>query len=88
MTDMVDELGKRGHTVELLDIGGGIGIDYYKVVPGMEEYGVKTSPNPHQVVPNIASFMSILAKTLPKNVNIILEPGRSMVGQILILQSS
>ncbi len=49
----------------VLDIGGGLAIRYTH----------------EDVVPEIASFVGPLVERLPKNVQVVLEPGRSLVGR-------
>lgn len=62
------QLEYRGHKMEYLDIGGGLGIDYYH------------GSDPSQ--PAISSKTDLIANisaALPHDVKIILEPGRSIV---------
>jgi diaminopimelate decarboxylase len=54
-----------GWTPEVLDIGGGLGIRYTR-----EEH-----------VPEIADFVPPLVARLPAGVQVVLEPGRSLVGR-------
>ncbi|HLX20134.1 MAG TPA: diaminopimelate decarboxylase [Gaiellaceae bacterium] len=54
-----------GWRPQVLDIGGGLGIRYTR-----EEH-----------VPSIADFIPPLVERLPKDVQIVLEPGRSLVGR-------
>jgi len=66
---VIDELRKRGHTVETLDLGGGYGADYESdTVPSAAEYGAGIVP---------------LLKD--KNLKFILEPGKSICANAGIL---
>lgn len=87
MLDLVDTLTKRGHSIELLDIGGGIGIDYHKTLVGMEEYMEETYKVEKVTPPTVATFVDVISRVLPKTVNIILEPGRSLVHKKVYLSS-
>jgi diaminopimelate decarboxylase len=66
---VIDELRKRGHTVEALDLGGGYGADYESdTVPSAADYGAGIVP---------------LLKD--KNLKFILEPGKSICANAGIL---
>ena len=66
---LIDELRKRGHTVEALDLGGGYGADYESdTVPLAADYGAGIVP---------------LLKD--KNLKLILEPGKSICANAGIL---
>jgi len=66
---LIDELRKRGHTVEALDLGGGYGADYESdTVPSAADYGAGIVP---------------LLKN--KNLKLILEPGKSICANAGIL---
>ena len=59
---LIDQLRRKGHTVEALDLGGGYGADYESdTVPSAEEYAAGIVP---------------LLKD--KNIKLILEPGKSI----------
>ena len=64
-------LTKQGHDLRYLDLGGGLGISY------QEEEELKID----EVLPEIISFLE------PLNLNLILEPGRSISGNAGILLS-
>ena len=57
--------GQLGWTPQVLDIGGGLGIRY-----AHDEH-----------VPEIGEFVSPLVDRLPTDVQVVLEPGRSLVGR-------
>lgn len=80
MAGMIGELERRGHTVQVLNIGGGIGIDYYQQVEGIQDYMAPSIPLKREVgVPALGDFVKVIADHVPKNVTLILEPGRSLV---------
>jgi diaminopimelate decarboxylase len=54
-----------GWTPQVLDIGGGLGIRYTR----------------EELVPDIADFIPPLVARLPAGVQVVLEPGRSLVGR-------
>lgn len=54
--------------MQYLDIGGGLGIDYYR--------GTKSDEAP---ISSVADLIRAVASALPPDVNLILEPGRSLV---------
>jgi diaminopimelate decarboxylase len=66
---LLDELTRSGIKIEYLDIGGGLGITYYDETP----------PNPSQLARNILPLLK------DRNITLILEPGRSIVGNAGIL---
>jgi diaminopimelate decarboxylase len=66
---VIEELRKRGHTVEALDLGGGYGADYESgTVPSAQQYA--------------AGIMPLLKD---KNLKLILEPGKSISANAGIL---
>ncbi len=66
---VIDELRKRGHTIEALDLGGGYGADYESdTVPSAQQYAAGIVP---------------LLKD--KNLKLILEPGKSISANAGIL---
>lgn len=66
---LIDDLTKQGIEISYLDIGGGLGITYYDETP----------PIPSQLA------KSILPLVKGRKVTLILEPGRSIVGNAGIL---
>ena len=66
---LVDELTNRGINISYLDIGGGLGITYRDETP----------PHPAQLAKNILPLLK------GRNFTILLEPGRSLVGNAGIL---
>ncbi|BCB95403.1 diaminopimelate decarboxylase [Dissulfurispira thermophila] len=66
---LVDELTRQGIRISYLDIGGGLGITYKDEVP----------PNPSQLAKNILPLLK------DRKLTIVLEPGRSIVGNAGIL---
>ncbi len=61
---LIDELNAQGIKIDNLDIGGGLGITYRNETP----------PNPSQLARNILPLLK------GRQMNVILEPGRSIVG--------
>ena len=72
IAELVTELKADGHDIQVIDIGGGLGITYEdEVIPSKEEYA------------------AIAKKQLGHlNCKIIIEPGRSLLGNAGILVSS
>lgn len=68
---LMDDLAKQSIKLEYLDIGGGLGITYYDETP----------PNPSQLAKNILPLLK------DRKLTLILEPGRSIVGNAGILVS-
>lgn len=69
---LVRKLRAQGHTITTVDIGGGIGIRYKKETP-----------------PDLYMYaLMVRAIILPLGVHIILEPGRSIVGNSGVLLST
>lgn len=66
---LVDELTKQGIRINYLDIGGGLGITYRDETP----------PRPDQLAKNILPLLK------NRKLTIVLEPGRSLVGNAGIL---
>ncbi len=66
---LVDELARQGISIDYLDIGGGLGITYRDETP----------PNPAQLAKNILPLLK------GRKLTIVLEPGRSIVGNAGIL---
>ncbi|ACC98248.1 Diaminopimelate decarboxylase [Elusimicrobium minutum Pei191] len=71
MADMVSELEKEGIILKNLDLGGGLGINYNVELPPTKE-----------------AYAQVIEETLGKfNKHIIIEPGRSIIGEAAILIS-
>lgn len=66
---LVNELTRQGISINYLDIGGGLGITYRDEMP----------PNPAQLAKNILPLLK------GRKVTVVLEPGRSLVGNAGIL---
>ncbi|MDC0865304.1 diaminopimelate decarboxylase [bacterium] len=71
LIEIADELAKNGHNIEYLDIGGGLGIQYRN-----EEEG-----SPKILLEKVKKLLS------ERDFKIILEPGRSVIGNAGILVS-
>jgi len=71
LIEISTDLTKQGHDLRYLDLGGGLGISY------QEEEELKID----EVLPEIISFLE------PLNLNLILEPGRSISGNAGVLLS-
>jgi diaminopimelate decarboxylase len=75
VADLVRELRRDGHTIAYVDAGGGLGIDYDK-------------PNGDAPV-NVAAYArALIAPLRDLDVQLLLEPGRSIVGPAGILLTS
>ena len=73
LADLTTELRRLGHSISVLDIGGGLGIDYQ---------------DGNQLPPAVTEYAG-LANSILGNLDcrIIIEPGRSLVGNVGILIS-
>lgn len=65
LLELITELRQQGITIQHLDLGGGLGVNYRDEQP----------PSP------VDYCAAILAKIRPHNVELILEPGRAIVAQ-------
>jgi diaminopimelate decarboxylase len=66
---LIDQLRRRGHTIEVLDLGGGYGADYESdTVPSAADYA--------------AGILPLLKN---RNLKLILEPGKSIAANAAIL---
>lgn len=73
LADLTAELRDQGHDISVLDIGGGLGIDYADNAP---------------LPPSIADYAALANNILgPLGCRILVEPGRSLVGDAGILLS-
>jgi diaminopimelate decarboxylase len=76
VADLVRELREDGHTIEYIDAGGGLGINYEK-------------PNALPFSANADAYARTLAGPLHGlNVRLLLEPGRSIIGPAGVLITS
>ena len=73
IADLTGELREQGHTISVIDIGGGLGIDY-----------ADGAPVPPQVTEYARLANNILGQL---GCRILVEPGRSLVGNVGILVS-
>ena len=65
MVDFIKEIRAQGFDLEFLNIGGGLGIDYYRRGDVL--------PSPKDLIDTVRDLVSSLGLTL------VIEPGRSMV---------
>ncbi|WP_455476175.1 diaminopimelate decarboxylase [Bartonella sp. B17] len=71
VADFVRQLWSNGHAITHIDIGGGLGIAY---------------GNEQQFPPSLADYAALVKKHIaPLGINIIMEPGRSIVGNAGLL---
>lgn len=71
---LVDELESRGHKIEVLDLGGGWPINYTEnEVPPLEDYA--------------AGLIPLLSKRVENGLQVLMEPGRSIMANSGILLS-
>ncbi|MGC2419698.1 MAG: diaminopimelate decarboxylase, partial [Candidatus Acidiferrales bacterium] len=76
VADLVRELRGDGHRIDHIDAGGGLGIAYEKA-------------NGQEFATNVAAYARVLAAPLRGlNVQLLLEPGRSIVGPAGVLLTS
>ncbi|CDO47644.1 diaminopimelate decarboxylase [Bartonella henselae] len=74
VADFVRQLRSHGYALTHIDIGGGLGIDY---------------GNEHHSVPSLSDYAALVRKHIaPLGIHIILEPGRSIVGDAGVLVTS
>ena len=72
LLDLVDELERRGHKIEVLDLGGGWPINYVEgEVPPLEDYAERLIP--------------LLAERVGNGLQVLMEPGRSIMANSGIL---
>lgn len=72
MTNLVQRLRKAGFPIRTLDLGGGLGISY----------------KPGQQTPDITAFIGeICSRTAGLDVQLFIEPGRSVVGEAGVMLS-
>jgi diaminopimelate decarboxylase len=75
VSDLVCELRADGHTIDFVDIGGGLGIEYHD--PGLEFSDC------------LARYAHAVTRPLRNlNVRLLLEPGRSIIGPAGVLLAS
>lgn len=74
MTDFVRQLWSDGYTITHIDIGGGLGISY-----GNEQHAI---PSPFDYAALVKKHIA------PLGIKIIVEPGRSIVGEAGVLVTS
>jgi diaminopimelate decarboxylase len=76
VADLVRELRQDGHTIDFIDAGGGLGINYEK-------------PNASTFSANAEAYARTLAEPLRGlDVRLLLEPGRSIIGPAGVLITS
>ncbi len=76
VAELVRELRDDGHRIDFIDAGGGLGIDYEK-------------PNAKQFSTSVKTYATALAAPLRGlNVQLLLEPGRSIIGPAGVLLTS
>ena len=72
LLDLVDELERRGHEIEVLDLGGGWPINYLEgEVPPLEDYAERLIP--------------LLAERVQNGLQVLMEPGRSIMANSGVL---
>ncbi len=74
LLDLIDQLEKRGHKIEVLDLGGGWPINYIEdEVPPLEDYA--------------AGLIPLLSRRVQSGLQVLMEPGRSIMANSGILVS-
>jgi diaminopimelate decarboxylase len=72
LLSLIDSLEKAGHTISMIDLGGGWAVDYVaRESPGIEAYAQALTP--------------LLEKRVRSGLKVVLEPGRSIVANAGIL---
>ncbi|KAK8625032.1 hypothetical protein V6N13_089912 [Hibiscus sabdariffa] len=71
MVNYIDEIRAQGFEVDYLNIGGGLGIDYY--------HSGAVLPKPRDLIDTVRELV------LSRNLNLIIEPGRSLIANICCL---
>jgi len=72
LLELVDELERRGHKIEVLDLGGGWPINYVEgEVPPLEDYAERLVP--------------LLAERTQKGLQVLMEPGRCIMANSGVL---
>ncbi|CAL1383602.1 unnamed protein product [Linum trigynum] len=71
MVNYIDEIRAQGFEVDYLNIGGGLGIDYY--------HSGAVLPKPMNLIDTVRELV------LSRNLNLIIEPGRSLIANTCCL---
>ncbi|EOX97953.1 hypothetical protein QUC31_015421 [Theobroma cacao] len=71
MVNYIDEIRAQGFEVDYLNIGGGLGIDYY--------HSGAVLPTPRDLIDTVRELV------LSRNLNLIIEPGRSLIANTCCL---
>jgi len=95
IADISSRLKKKDISVKVVDIGGGVGINYYEDIPGISladqgaihKLASKSAGSNDMQIPTVAKFMEAIVPYVPRDAKIIFEPGRSLVGNAGILIS-
>ena len=90
---LLETLEKTGIAPEHVDLGGGLGIDYRRAAARLDGAGPRGADgNPSSGVmeeqatmPDIADLVRLVLDRIPEKYDVILEPGRSMVGNAGVL---
>lgn len=72
-----ERLEQDGIALEHIDVGGGLGIDYRHAATLEPDCAAASEPAD---IPDIAAFVGLILELVPATYNVILEPGRSLVG--------
>lgn len=71
MVNYIDEIRAQGFEVDYLNIGGGLGIDYY--------HSGAVLPTPRDLIDTVRELV------LSRNLNLVIEPGRSLIANTCCL---
>ncbi|XP_039046888.1 diaminopimelate decarboxylase 2, chloroplastic-like isoform X2 [Hibiscus syriacus] len=71
MVNYIDEIRAQGFEVDYLNIGGGLGIDYY--------HSGSVLPTPRDLIDTVRELV------ISRNLNLIIEPGRSLIANTCCL---
>ena len=87
MLALVENLEQDGIPVRHVDVGGGLGIDYH-YGNAIRAGGVRaptSGSNNVTAIPDVSTFAELVKGLIPARYGIILEPGRSIVGNAGVL---
>ncbi|OIT04548.1 PREDICTED: diaminopimelate decarboxylase 1, chloroplastic-like [Nicotiana attenuata] len=71
MVNYIDQIRSQGFEIDYLNIGGGLGIDYY--------HSGAVLPSPRDLIDTVRDLV------LSRNLNLIIEPGRSLIANTCCL---
>ena len=84
---LVEQLERQGIAIRHVDIGGGFGIDYRfgGTIQEAGEEPMQEAGNGQAELPGMADFAALIKARVPASCGIMLEPGRSIIGNAGLL---